>query len=399
MKHEAWTCPDMTAVFGPAAASCAPYADPEWDAKYSRRLEDLLESFRIPARVHHVDHGPAATRFCLEPDPGVKVTRVAALRPQICLALESAHLHIDAPIAGTSLIGLEIPAANRTPVLLAELMDCAGMENASSLTFPLGRDLSGKPVLCSLPRLPHLLIAGSAGSGKSVCIGCMLTAFLLRCSPAELKLMLIDVQHAELAVYSDIPHLICPVITEAREALHALQWAVDEMIRRCACLQEAGAHSITKYNEKAAEKLPRLVIVIDELAPLMMAHPLQAEECIVRLAQMGPVCGVHLVITTQRVSANPALSLISALIPSRIAFRVGSDTESKFILNRSGAEELCCPGDMLFSSMEFPAPRRLQGAFVPPQATEALTDALRMKASPEFDSALTEALKPSGEPE
>lgn len=334
-------------------------------------IKRTLENFGIDVEMGEVNVGPTVTQYTLKPAQGIKLSRIMALQNDLALALAAHPIRIEAPIPGRSLVGIEIPNKIASLVRLKNLLEIEAFNEApSSLTFALGRDVSGSPVYADLGRMPHLLIAGSTGSGKSVCIHDIVISFLYRNSPKVLKFIFIDPKRVELSVYNGIPHLLSPVITEGRKAINALRWAVGEMERRYEKLEQVGARDIGSYNSKIKGNNPQdgrlhyIVIIIDELADLMAAFPREVEGSIVRLAQMARAVGIHLIVSTQRPSVEVITGLIKANITSRIAFQVASQIDSRTILDMAGAEKLLGSGDMLFLSADSLKPRRIQGSFL-----------------------------------
>lgn len=335
----------------------------------ARRLEDTLSSFHVDAKVVQVTQGPAVTRYELEPAPGVKVNSIKSLSNDIALNLRAKSIRMEAPIPGKAAVGIEVENDRRIMVSLREIIDSDAFRKAKSkLSFAVGKDITGKSIVADLTGMPHLLIAGSTGSGKSVCINSILTSFLYKADPDEVKLLLIDPKVVELGIYNGIPHLLIPVVTEPGKAAAALNWAVAEMTSRYKTFAENNVRDLESYNRKiingGGEKLPQIVIVIDELADLMMAAPRQVEESIARLAQMARAAGMHLIVATQRPSVDIVTGVIKANIPSRIAFTVSSQADSRTILDMGGAEKLVGKGDMLFNPIGSSKPTRVQGTFV-----------------------------------
>ena len=327
--------------------------------------------------------GPTVTQFTLKPAEGVKLSKIAALKDDLALALAAPSLRIEAPIPGKSLVGIEMPNTERTLVHLREIMESPEFtESESPLTLPLGRDVSGNAVVAALNEMPHLLIAGATGSGKSVCMNAFLTSLLFQNAPHELKLILIDPKRVELMPYDGIPHLLTPVITEAERALQALRWAVAEMGRRLHRFSEAGVRNLDEFNEKQKEEehvLPHIVIVIDELADLMMRqYRRDTETMVARIAQMARATGMHLIIATQRPSVDVITGLIKANIPTRIAFRTVSAVDSRTILDSIGAEDLLGRGDMLYMTAETSNPMRMQGILVTSKEVERVINSVKI---------------------
>ncbi|GAA0176868.1 DNA translocase FtsK [Clostridium sediminicola] len=353
--------------------------------KSAKKLEETLLSFGVIAKVIQVTKGPSVTRYELQPNSGVKVSKIVNLSDDISLSLAAASVRIEAPIPGKSAIGIEIPNANNSPVYLREVLDSEEFKNSSNnITFALGKDIGGNCVVSDLNKMPHMLIAGATGSGKSVCINTLLISLLYKYSPDEVKLLLVDPKMVELNVYNGIPHLLIPVVTQPKKAAGALHWAVTEMTRRYQLFADNNVRNVEGYNElfnrkKVAEKLPWIVIVIDELADLMMVCPGEVEEYIGRLAQMARAAGMHLVIATQRPSVDVITGVIKANIPSRISFAVSSQVDSRTILDSSGAEKLLGKGDMLFLPVGASKPLRIQGAFISEEEVEKIVQHIKVK--------------------
>ena len=341
-----------------------------------KKLGETLESFGVKVKMTGISVGPSVTRYELEPEPGVKVSRIVALQDDIKLALAASDIRIEAPIPGKSAIGIEVPNQDNSIVGFRELVESGDFNRARSrLTVAVGRDISGKIVLADLAKMPHLLIAGATGSGKSVCINTLVMSIIYKADPSEVKLIMVDPKVVELSVYNGIPHLLVPVVTDARKAANALRWAVDEMNSRYKKFAEYNVRNLEGFNEKLKEEKRRnpqldeplmyqMVIIVDELADLMMVSPGEVEEAICRLAQMARAAGIHLVLATQRPSVNVITGLIKANVPSRIAFAVSSGVDSRTIIDMNGAEKLLGKGDMLFYPYGLPKPVRVQGAFI-----------------------------------
>jgi S-DNA-T family DNA segregation ATPase FtsK/SpoIIIE len=357
----------------------------------SGALEKALADFNISARVVAVTQGPVVTQYELQPAPGVKVSRIISLENDIALILRARSVRIQAPIPGKAAIGVEVPNRKVNPVYFRDLIDSSDFINhPSPLAFVLGRNISGEPVICDLAIMPHLLIAGTTGSGKSVCVNSIISSMLYRMPPDKVKLIMIDPKRVELNVYSDIPHLLAPVVNEPRQAAAALLWAVQQMEERLRVFSEMRVRNIDGYNSVVTGKrvssrgveiadrsyLPHIVIVIDELADLMLIAKNEVEDFVVRLAQMSRAAGIHLIIATQRPSVNVLTGIIKANFPSRIAFRVSAKVDSRTILDMNGAETLLGRGDMLFSPGGI-KPMRIQGAFLSDADVERLADYVR----------------------
>lgn len=351
-----------------------------------RILIDSLRQFGIEARLSEVSQGPAITRFEVVPPPGVKVSRIVNLADDIALSLAATGVRIEAPIPGKSAIGIEVPNDQISAVLLRDVLESAAFtESDSPVSVALGRDVAGAPIVARLEQMPHLLVAGATGSGKSVLINVLITSLLYRSSPDVVRLLLIDPKVVELSVYNGVPHLISPVVTEPKKAAGALRWAVQEMERRYRLFAAHKVRDVTRFNQVGDEHLPLIVIVIDELADLMMVAPQDVEESIARLAQMARAAGLHLVVATQRPSVDVITGTIKANIPSRIAFAVSSQVDSRTILDTAGAEKLLGRGDMLYSPVGSAKPLRVQGAFVTEKEIETVVKYLREHAEPPPD--------------
>ncbi|MDF2876546.1 MAG: spoIIIE, partial [Sporomusa sp.] len=323
---------------------------PKEVADNARILEQTLDSFGVSAKVINTCQGPTVTRYELEPAPGVKVSKIVNLSDDLSLKLASSGVRIEAPIPGKAAIGIEVPNKELSGVALREVLEADEFQRSSSgLTVALGKDIAGQPIVADLAKMPHLLVAGATGSGKSVCINTLITSVLFKARPDEVKLVLIDPKMVELSNYNGIPHLLTPVVTDAKKAAAALNWAVQEMERRYEVFATAGVRDISRYNELHAEgRLPLILIIIDELADLMMVAPVDVEDAICRLAQKARAAGLHLVLATQRPSVDVITGTIKANVPSRISFAVSSQVDSRTILDMAGAEKLLGKGDMLF---------------------------------------------------
>lgn len=352
--------------------------------KNASLLEKTLADFGVEAKVNQVTVGPTITRYEIQPSPGVKVSKIVNLTDDIALSLAARSIRMEAPIPGKSAIGIEVP--NETPLMvgLREVFESEEFKKFDSpLAMALGKDISGKPVIGDIGKMPHLLIAGSTGSGKSVCVNTLISSILYKARPDEVKLLLIDPKVVELANYNGIPHLLIPVVTDPKKAANALNWAVVEMNKRYKMFAENGVKDITSYNEKCEEKLPKIVIIIDELADLMMASANDVEDYICRLAQMARAAGMHLIVATQRPSVDVITGVIKANIPSRIAFAVSSQTDSRTILDMGGAEKLLGKGDMLFYPLGASKPVRLQGAFISENESQNVIDFVKSQVKEE----------------
>lgn len=354
--------------------------------KTAQKLQETLHNFGVNVTVTNVSCGPTVTRYELQPEMGVKVSKIVGLSDDIKLNLATPDIRIEAPIPGKAAVGIEVPNKENSPVMLRDLLQSEEFKNAKSkLSFAAGKDIAGKPVVADIAKMPHLLIAGATGSGKSVCINTLIISILYKATPDEVRLIMIDPKVVELSVYNGIPHLFIPVVTDPKKAAGALNWAVSEMTSRYNAFAEYGVRNLGEYNkkvanmrvpegEKAPEKMPQIVIIVDELADLMMVAPGEVEDAICRLAQLARAAGIHLIIATQRPSVNVITGLIKANMPSRIAFSVSSGVDSRTILDMNGAEKLLGKGDMLFYPQGYQKPARLQGAFVSDEEVSAVVE-------------------------
>lgn len=357
-----------------------------------KKIEATLKSFGIDVTMGEVNVGPTVTQYTLKPLEGVKLTQISSLQNDLSLALAAHPLRIEAPIPGKSLVGIEVPNQSVSIVKLKEILQSqAYTERRSNLMLALGKDVTGKTMMADLAKMPHLLIAGATGSGKSVCINAMLVSLLYQNSPDLLKLILVDPKRVELSGYDGIPHLLCPVIIDTEKTINALRWAVNQMDERYKMLAAAGKKNIQAYNDaRLVEPMPYIVIVIDELADLMMVAAKEVEAAIIRLAQMARAVGIHLILATQRPSVNVITGLIKANITSRIAFSVASVTDSRTIIDSSGAEKLLGNGDMLYISAELSKPKRMQGAYLSDKEITGVTDYLKSHGEPQYQPEVTE---------
>ncbi len=362
----------------------------EWLEEQGMMLEETLQSFHVDAKVVHVTKGPSVTRFEIQPARGVKVNKVTGLTDDIKLALAAKDIRIEAPIPGKNTIGIEVPNRSSTPVFLREILRRdVFIRSESPLTVALGLDISGQPIVTDLKKMPHGLVAGATGSGKSVCINSVLISLLFKANPDEVKLLLIDPKMVELAPYNGLPHLVTPVITDAKQATAALKWVVQEMERRYELFSQQGVRDVARYNSLYSETpdkpaLPYILVVIDELADLMMVAPQEVEDSICRIAQKARACGIHLLLATQRPSVDVITGLIKANIPTRIAFSVSSQTDSRTILDMGGAERLLGRGDMLFHENGTPKPVRVQGTFVSDEEIEDIIAHVKKQREPHY---------------
>ncbi|MRS10456.1 DNA translocase FtsK, partial [Bacillus anthracis] len=383
-----YTIPSLTLLSIPQQAALD---NTEWLEEQKELLDTTFNNFHVGAHVINVSQGPAVTRFEVQPDPGVKVNKITNLSDDIKLSLAAKDIRIEAPIPGKSAIGIEVPNKESKPVFLREILRSPVFTKSESpLTVALGLDISGDPIVTDIRKMPHGLIAGATGSGKSVCINAILTSILYKAKPHEVKLMLIDPKMVELAPYNSVPHLVAPVITDVKAATAALKWAVEEMERRYELFAHAGARDLTRYNtivsgrEIPGETLPYIVIVIDELADLMMVAPGDVEEAICRIAQKARACGIHLLVATQRPSVDVITGLIKSNIPTRIAFTVSSQVDSRTIIDIGGAEKLLGRGDMLFLGNGTSKPVRVQGVYVSDDEIEKTVDHVKKQMKPNY---------------
>ena len=361
--------------------------DETWINEKKEELNDAFYYFNVPAEVQHVTEGPSVTRFELSVEKGVKVSRITALQDDIKMALAAKDIRIEAPIPGTSLVGIEVPNNSATKVNLRSIIETDTFKNAESkLTVAMGYRINNEPLLMDIAKTPHALIAGATGSGKSVCINSILMSLLYKNHPEELRLLLIDPKMVELAPYNDLPHLVSPVITDVKAATQSLKWAVDEMERRYKLFAKYHVRNITAFNKKAAyeDRMPKIVIVIDELADLMMMSPQEVEQSIARIAQKARACGIHMLVATQRPSVNVITGLIKANIPTRIAFMVSSSVDSRTILDSGGAERLLGYGDMLYLGSGMNKPIRVQGTFVSDEEIDEVVDYIKKQREPDY---------------
>ena len=349
-------------------------------------IKRTLESFGIPVEMSAINVGPKVTRYTLKPAEGVKLSKIVALNPDLALALAAHPIRIEAPIPGKSLVGIEVPNKAAAIVRLGSLMVYPEFAASGQLGFVLGRDVTGNLILADIAKMPHLLLAGATGSGKSVALHSLIVSLLYKNSPEMLRFVMIDPKRVELSIYNGIPHLITPVVTEGKKAVNVFRWAIGEMERRYGTLESSGNRDIKSYNAAHKEEpIANIVIVIDELADLMAAYGREIESSIVRLAQMARATGIHLVVATQRPSVEVITGLIKANITSRMALQVASQVDSRTILDNAGAEKLLGGGDMLFISAELSKPRRIQGAYISEEEIGAVAEFIRKNNEPEIN--------------
>lgn len=380
------------------------------DAELKRtaiKLQKTLESFGVKVNVTNISCGPAVTRYELQPEHGVKVSRITGLADDIKLNLAASDIRIEAPIPGKAAVGIEVPNTENSMVSLREIIDSKEfVDHSSDIAFAVGKDIGGQNIVTDIAKMPHLLIAGATGSGKSVCINTIIMSLIFRSNPSDIRLIMIDPKVVELSVYNGIPHLLIPVVTDPKKASAALAWAVAEMTDRYKKFADLSVRDLKGYNKKIQEaeykedenyqKLPQIVIIIDELSDLMMVAPGEVEDAICRLAQMARAAGLHLIIATQRPSVNVITGLIKANVPSRIAFAVSSSIDSRTILDGSGAEKLLGKGDMLFFPSGIPKPIRVQGAFVSDKEVSAVVEFLKKNNSEaEYNEEVNEQISKS----
>lgn len=353
----------------------------------AQAIRETFENFNINVEMEGANIGPRVTQYTLKPPTGVKLTRITALENNLMLDLGATSIRMEAPIPGKRAVGIEVPNVRPATVRISSLLESQKWQELKGpLGTAIGKDISGAPIVADLDKMPHLLVAGQTGSGKSVMINTILTSLLYRNSPSDLKLILVDPKRVELTPYNDIPHLLAPVITEPEKCISALKWAVAEMERRYRALADERKRNIAEYNNvKQGEGMPYIVIVIDELADLMMMAARDVEALIVRIAQKARAVGIHLVLATQRPSVDVITGLIKANVPARIAFTTASQVDSRTIIDQIGAEKLLGQGDMLFSTADMPKPKRIQGAFISDTETNKIADFIRMQRPPQYD--------------
>ena len=362
------------------------------------KLVRTLSSFGISAKISEVCRGPSVTRYELQPEAGVKLSRITGLADDIALSLAASSIRIEAPIPNKAAVGIEVPNKTRSAVYLRDLLETKGFADSHSrLTIAIGKGVSGDPIIADLAGMPHMLIAGATGSGKSICENCIIMSIIYKASPDEVKFIMIDPKAVELTMYNGLPHLAIPVVTDPKRAAGALDWAVREMMRRYKLLSESGCRDIKSYNlrvkeDESAEPLPQYVIVIDELANLMMTSPKEVEDSICRLAQLARAAGMHLVIATQRPSVDVITGLIKANIPTRVALSVTSQVDSRTIIDYAGAEKLLGKGDMLYAPIDASKAQRVQGCYVSEEEVRGVVEYIKKKAAAHYDESINEAI-------
>ena len=365
----------------------------------TRRLNETLASFKIEAHIINVTRGPSVTRYEVELDKGVRLNKLTTCADDIALSLGASGVRIAAVPGKISIVGIEVPNRAVTNVSLREVIDSPEFARAKSKSsFAVGKDIGGTCIVGNIAKLPHMLIAGTTGSGKSVCMNSIIISLLYKASPEDVKLIMVDPKMVELGIYNGIPHLLIPVVTDPKKAAGSLQWAVTEMMRRYKAMSDAGVRDLESYNgiveaEGEGQRLPQVVVIIDELADLMLVAAKEVEESICRIAQMGRAAGIHLIIATQRPSADVITGLMKANIPSRIAFAVASAMESRIILDTQGAEKLVGKGDMLFAPIGAGKPMRVQGCFVSDPEVEAVTSFVKENFNTDYDQSVMEEIE------
>lgn len=355
----------------------------------ANKLEDTLKNFGIDSKIVQISRGPTITRYELQPAPGIKVSRIVNLSNDIALSLAASGVRIEAPIPGKAAVGIEVPNRVKDSVKIRDVIESKEFKSSESkLSIALGKDIAGKAIIANIEKMPHMLIAGATGSGKSVCINTLIASILYKAKPDEVKLIMIDPKVVELSIYNGIPHLLIPVVTDPKKASSALNWAVTEMINRYNSFAENGVRDIKSYNEKIKDldkdKMPQIVIIIDELADLMMASPTEVEDSICRLAQMARAAGIHLIVATQRPSVDVITGTIKANIPSRLSFAVSSQSDSRIILDMNGAEKLLGKGDMLYYPVGSSKPIRVQCSYIDDKEVERIVEFLKSQGTQEY---------------
>jgi len=364
----------------------------------ARILEDTLRDFGIESKVINISKGPVITRYELQPAPGIKVNRITSLNDDIALTMKATTVRIVAPIPGKSCVGIEVPNADTSMVFLKEILESSEYQQLASeskLAMALGKDISGKCVVADLGDMPHLLIAGTTGSGKTVCVNSLIMSMVYNATPEELKFLMVDPKMVELAIYNGLPHLLCPVVTDAKKVSGALGWVVGEMEVRYKMLAKISVRNITAFNQKSEEKLPYIVVIIDELADLMMVSPEDIENAITRLAQLSRAVGIHMILATQRPSVDVVTGVIKANFPARISFKVASKVDSRTVLDMNGADKLLGKGDMLFLEPGRPKPVRAQGTYLTDPEIEKVVSFIKAQQEPVYDNEILEQQKKS----
>lgn len=397
-KEEAYRFPSLELLNRPKAG--AKTMNDKELRETARKLQETLQSFGVRVKMGDISLGPSVTRYELIPEQGVKVSRITSLADDIKLSLAASDIRIEAPIPGKAAVGIEVPNPERTMITLRELLESREFTGAKSkVTFAVGKDISGRTIVTDIAKMPHLLIAGATGSGKSVLINTLIMSIIYKADPADVKMIMVDPKMVELTAYEDIPHLMIPVVKDPKKASAALAWAVAEMTNRYQKFADAGVRDMATYNAKIKReggqdgteqtKLPQIVIIVDEFADLMMVAPGEVEDAVCRLAQLARAAGIHLVLATQRPSVNVITGLIKANIPSRIALSVSSAVDSRTIIDSGGAEKLLGNGDMLFAPQNLPKPIRVQGAFVSDEERDGVVRFLKSNASPSYNEEVT----------
>ncbi|MFH1479182.1 MAG: DNA translocase FtsK [Candidatus Omnitrophota bacterium] len=364
----------------------------------ARILEDTLRDFGIESKVIDISKGPVITRYELQPAPGVKVNRITSLNDDIALTMKATTVRIVAPIPGKSCVGIEVPNLDTSMVFLREILESSEFQKmaaSSKLAMALGKDISGKSVVTDLGDMPHLLIAGTTGSGKTVCVNSLIMSMVYNATPEELKFLMVDPKMVELAIYNGLPHLLCPVVTDAKKVSGALGWVVSEMETRYKMLAKIAVRNITAFNQKAEEKLPYIVVIIDELADLMIVAQEDIENAITRLAQLSRAVGIHMILATQRPSVDVVTGVIKANFPARISFKVASKVDSRTVLDMNGADKLLGKGDMLFLDPGSPKPIRAQGTYLTDPEIEKVVNFIKSQQEPVYDNEILEQQKKS----
>lgn len=388
LKSGAYQLPSLGLLDDPAAGSSRKAIEEDLTGN-AHILEDTLLDFGVSVRVTNIERGPAITRYELEPAPGVKVQRIVSLGDDIALAMKAQSVRIVAPIPGKSRVGIEVPNSSIGTVYLKEVLSSPEFQNAQSkLTLALGKDITGKSVVSDLAEMPHLLIAGTTGSGKTVCVNSLILSILYRATPEEAKFLMVDPKMVELSVYNGLPHLLCPVVTDAKKVSNALNWVVSEMEERYKLLAKAGSRNIESFNQKEQEKLSYIVVVIDELADLMAIAANTIENAIARLAQLSRAVGIHLILATQRPSVDVITGVIKANFPARISFKVASKVDSRTVLDANGADKLLGRGDMLFMRPGEARLIRAQGSLLRDSEIERVVEFIKSEAEPVFEEAI-----------